>query len=143
MRHHIAELTLDREIGLGIEKFAAAEKGGASWEQLSAMAGTENARILGLVHNLDAAADRVVEQAQGEALKAALPMLQQALSHTDPEFHIDLYEGVNALVGMAVARASSGKSPPINFMDTRTRKAMFLAEAFVNAPKKESEEKID
>jgi hypothetical protein len=112
-----------------------------TWEEVSRRAGLQNVRLMNIVEKSDAAADRFIEANADHAFRAGMHMFKTSTPHTDPEFILDLAEGVNVLVSRVRQGAEEGRVLPMNYMDMRVRKLLFLTEQYLAAPDQELEKK--
>ncbi len=115
---------------------AAAADESLAWEEVSAIASRGNAELMRLLETLPGTIDRLADEAAMNAYMVGAKMAEQAMPHTDPENILDLYEGASAIAMRVREQVQAGGILPMNYMDMRTRKAIFLVESAFNAPAK-------
>lgn len=108
----------------------AANDPSLEWEEVSAIAGEQNVRLMHALEHVDGFAQDFIEASTDHALMAGIHMFEQASKTVDPEFIPDLVEGINVLVSRVRQSAEQGAPLPMSYMDPGVRKELFLVESF-------------
>ncbi len=110
-----------------------------STEDLSWIAGEENSKILALIERADTLEIQFIEANRDAALTTGIRMFKEAVRNTDPDYILNLAEGVNVFVARVMQQVEAGEILPMNYMEPNTRKEVFLIESYMRS-KTESQE---
>lgn len=143
MSYPLADQIIARQNQEGLETIGAALKDeNLSWEEVSAIASKQNARLLFALENADRLADKIVEAATDQAMDTGARMFEKARSVLGNEYIPELLGGVNSFVLRVRTRMANGGILPMNYMDPITRRAVFLVENALKAPLTQQETEL-
>ena len=115
---------------------AAAADESLSWEEVSRIASEGNARLAQLMQTLPGTIEKLADEAMMHGYAVGMNLVEQALPHTDPEYHLELFEGASFLAMRARQQLEAGGILPMDYMNMGTRKEIFLVESALGGPKK-------